>query len=197
MVDTCAGLNVGILSYHKSIAERYPTLVHQFGYIKDFEAVEEFNIGGINKNADGMKVVALISYKMPLRIGGCPVLWTVALAEEAAANTVLGIPFLRATRSALLLDEQGKDVLVVQKFGSTFPVEFHAPRADGTAPQADLRSQATFLVNPTAEVDRMRERLATDLSLASTEPKDLSSARAPVFHAATEFKTESLPQWAE
>ena len=34
MVDSCAGLNLGKLSYHQSIYNAHPNLVHQFAMIK-------------------------------------------------------------------------------------------------------------------------------------------------------------------
>ena len=47
LVDTGAGLNVGRLDYHMSIAKQHPELILQCGYLKDFEGVQPFGLGSV------------------------------------------------------------------------------------------------------------------------------------------------------
>ena len=49
--DTGAGLNLGNIEYHQSVAERHHHLVFKFLYLKDLEDVDPFNISGL----DGVK----------------------------------------------------------------------------------------------------------------------------------------------
>ena len=65
MVDSCAGLNLGKLSYHQSIYNACPNLMNQFAFIKDLDSVKPFDIGGILRDAPSLSITALITYKMP------------------------------------------------------------------------------------------------------------------------------------
>ena len=171
MVDSCAGLNLGKLSYHRSIYEARPDLVHQFAFIKDLDNVKAFDIGGISRDAPALSVTALITYKTPFRINGQQVLVSFALSDGSAANTIVGLPFLRATRCAMFMEENGQDSLVVQKLGQTFKIDYHPPLVGETAPSADSNVQASYGYVPTTETlqartEEVRQQLAQALCLA-------------------------------
>lgn len=191
MVDTCAGLNLGQLSYHESIYKSHPEIVSQFAYIKDLENVDHFGVGGVDRKAPGLAIEALITYKTPFRINGSPVLVTFALSDGAASNTILGLPFLRGTRSAVFLDNAGQDTLVVAKLGSTFPVEYHPPLVGQKAPQADKNSQASFDFGPIGDaLEAVRGAIAQSFQ---TVPQPMD-ADAPVdLDAETPVKEEDQP----
>ena len=44
--DTGAGLNLGNLEYHQSVAKCYPNLMSKFAYLKDLDDVDPLNISG-------------------------------------------------------------------------------------------------------------------------------------------------------
>ena len=44
LADTGSGLNLGNLECHQSVAERHPSLVLKFAYLKDLEDVYPLNI---------------------------------------------------------------------------------------------------------------------------------------------------------
>jgi hypothetical protein len=48
MVDSGAGLNLGRLQYHQSIAKRFPELVDQFVLLKD-SSMQEFGLGQVGE----------------------------------------------------------------------------------------------------------------------------------------------------
>jgi hypothetical protein len=194
MVDSCAGLNLGKLSCHKSIHDGHPDIVHQFAYIKDLDNVEEFDIGGVARESPGLKVTALITHRTPFRIKGAPALVTFALSDGAAANTIVGLPFLRATRTALFMEEDGQDTVVVQKLGTTFRVEHHPPLVGDKAPLADRHSQAAFQHAPTEEelereTDEIRQKLADMFVTTGIHEEQSSANTAPAPTAAPEMTT--------
>ena len=47
LVDPGAGLNLGNLDYHQSVAERHPNLVLKFLYLKDLDEVDTLNISRV------------------------------------------------------------------------------------------------------------------------------------------------------
>lgn len=52
MIDTGAGLNIGLLSYWQDFADKFPHLVKAFGPI-DFSRYEKVIVGSVNKAAEG------------------------------------------------------------------------------------------------------------------------------------------------
>ena len=48
LADTGAGLKLGIMDYHQSVAECHPTLVLKFAYLKDMDDVDPSNINGVD-----------------------------------------------------------------------------------------------------------------------------------------------------
>ena len=100
LVDTGAGLNLGNLEYHKSVAERHPKLVSQFAYLKDMEDMETFSISGVGggkegeEDRGGIDVTAVITYNTPFVVNGQQVTVSFALGEGVACNTIFSCPFL-------------------------------------------------------------------------------------------------------
>ena len=55
---------------------------------------------------------------------------------------------MRATKTSILLDPQGKDIIAMQKLGATYRVEYHPPMIATQAPQQPANSQSTFNYAP-------------------------------------------------
>ena len=93
-IDTGAGLNLGNLSYHKSIYEQFPDLVASFAYIKDQDGMKEFSVGGVDENDNQNRVTAIIMYHLPYPVNEQDVMLSFGLSKSVSTNTILGITFL-------------------------------------------------------------------------------------------------------
>ena len=49
LADIGAGLNLGNLDCHQSVADLNPNLVLNFAYLKDLDDVDTFNISGVDR----------------------------------------------------------------------------------------------------------------------------------------------------
>jgi hypothetical protein len=180
MVDSCAGLNLGRLQYHKSIYVTSPHLVDSFVYLKDVDYLDEFDIGGVDEFGKPTKVTAIITYKTPFRIAGQAVLLSFGLSESASTNTILGLPFLRATRSAIIMTGNDDEVLICQRLGNTFRIEYQVPLRANQAPisSQDTHSAFPYHVETASDVTDDLQRLLSSVTLASprnteeTSPED-------------------------
>jgi hypothetical protein len=177
MVDTCAGLNLGRLPYHLSIYKTCPHLVESFVYLKDVDYLDEFSIGGVDEHGNETKVTAVITYKTPFRMSGQAVSVSFGLSESASTNTIIGLPFLRATRSAMIMTGDDEEVLICQRLGTTFRVDYQVPHRSNQAPKMAQDTHASFpyfVDMPTAVTEEL-ERLVTSVSLGlpqTTEEND-------------------------
>lgn len=164
MVDTCAGLNLGRLQYHYSIFMTSPHLVESYILIKDVDYLEEFDIGGVDEHGNATRVTAVITYKTPFRISGQAVLLSFGLSESASTNTILGLPFLRATRSAMIMTGDDEEVLICQRLGTTFRVEYQVPLRGNQAPISSKDTHSAFpyhVDTPTGVTDELQRLLST------------------------------------
>ena len=57
---------------------------------------------------------------------------------------VLGIPFLRAVSSAIFLDAEGRDSMVLQQLGAAFRIDYRIPQCSDDVPTTDIHSQAVY-----------------------------------------------------
>jgi hypothetical protein len=165
MVDSCAGLSIGRLGYHRSIYERHPELVLKWTFLGESTNMDEFTIGGIDAKGEPTKVVAMVTYFTPFKVNGQSVSIHFALAEDVAANSILGLPFLRSSGSSILLDH---DTLIAQKFGSTFKIFYQVPVQAEIAPVSGIGSPAAFpaLVDTPSAITNHIERCGKQLSAA-------------------------------
>jgi hypothetical protein len=175
MVDTCAGLNLGRLPYHGSIYETSPHLVDSFIYLKDVDYLDEFDIGGADERGNPTRVTAVITYKTPFRVSGQQVLLSFGLSESASTNTILGIPFLRATQSAMIMTGSDDETLICQRIGATFRVDYQVPLRANKAPMSSRDTHAAYPYHAATpacvaeSLDNIQQLLAT-VALAS--PKE-------------------------
>ena len=76
----------------------------------------------MTEGAPPADVTAAISCHTPFKIDGQPVTVAFALADEAATNTVMGLPFLRGTECGVFFSNVTGEQLVISKFGQSLPV---------------------------------------------------------------------------
>jgi len=103
IIDTGAGLNLGRRQYHAEVYRLRPEIVEQYVEINNVSNMEMFGIGCIKGSNIGIKCTAVITYKLPYVHNGAPVRLTIALSNDAAANTILSSGFLKNTKCAILL----------------------------------------------------------------------------------------------
>ena len=145
MIDTGAGLNLGRLHYHENISKQHPDIVHKFQWIKDMQALEEFNIGGVDAKSTGeLAVKAVISYYTPYTVDGQTVTIAFGLAASAAANTIIGLPFLRSTKTTVYLDDETSSTVVLQLLGVSLPIAYHPPLMADMAPSSGTKEGAAY-----------------------------------------------------
>ena len=142
MIDTGAGLNIGLLSYWQDFADKFPHLVKAFGPI-DFSRYEKVIVGSVNKAAEGTVCTHFIELYTPLQENGQLVSLRIGLAENFAATLIIGLPFAVRARMALYLAEGYVFAQAVQR---TFPLKYMTPVCHQTVPlQEDGADVQTFL----------------------------------------------------
>jgi hypothetical protein len=142
MIDSGAGLNLGRLQYHQSIAERCPELVQQFAFLKD-SSMKEFGLGQVGEGP-GPRVTAVISYKTPFMVDGRKTSVSFGLSDSVTCNSILGFPFLKAADAIPMF---GSNALILQKLGKTLNMDYQRPPQADTAPQTSRDCQM-FTVTP-------------------------------------------------
>jgi hypothetical protein len=125
-VDTCAALNLGYYPYHKQIMEQNPEVVEEFREYSS-EGFETYRIGGVDKDGEGIKVVASITYKTPYTVLGTMASLTFALTNQTACTTLLGISAIYKMKMALTLY---KDSIRSELFDKNFAVTWEGPRVE-------------------------------------------------------------------
>ena len=154
LVDTGAGLSLGCRSYHHAIYVKYPHLVERF---EEFDMDETrgpnapFTIGGIHDQSSGPEITASITYKTPFNCDGERATLTLGLGDHVAANTILGLTFIKATKLTLLFD--GSDSAVSPLLGHAFKVEYCLPHKADSAPNLDPTIESVLMAMRCARVN--------------------------------------------
>jgi len=120
---------------------RRPEIVEQYEEIDNVSNMEKFGIGGIKGPDIGIQYTTVITYKLPYVHNGAPVRLTIALSDDAAANTILSSGFLKNTKCAILF---GQDVLVSDVLGEHFPIHCTTPACDDSPPEIGAGMPGTF-----------------------------------------------------
>jgi hypothetical protein len=136
MIDSGAGLNLGRLQYHQSIATKCPELVQQFTFLKD-SSMKEFGLGQVGEGP-GPRVVAVISYKTPFLVDGHKTSVSFGLSDSVTCNSILGFPFLKAADAIPMF---GSNALILQKLGKTLNLDYQTPPKADAAPQTSRDCQ--------------------------------------------------------
>jgi hypothetical protein len=128
--DTCAVLCVGWAGYHLAIAKQYPHLVKSLTWAK--EQYTPLTLSGVVSNDDGdaalsEKLVttlpAVIEYYMPYPSKqGHPTSFKVAIGDNVAVNTLIGMSMIRPAKFSLDLEDDVIDSGILDT--APFPVTY-------------------------------------------------------------------------
>ena len=128
--DSGAGLNVGRRTYHENIRKQYPALVAQYVDLEK-EDYDTPGIGGVDENAYGSAVTALVTYRTPFKFGGQPVELNFGLVEGLCARSIIGITTMQKAKMSYLVHAQ---VVTSEAFNFTFQVTMQKPSTDDVPP---------------------------------------------------------------
>mmetsp|Transcript_2606 Transcript_2606/g.3897 ORF Transcript_2606/g.3897 Transcript_2606/m.3897 type:complete len:345 (-) Transcript_2606:275-1309(-) len=124
-VDSCAGVSLGELNYHKAMVEHYPELVAIFKPVSHYTD-RNILIGGANKNGEQMAITHVISYKTPYTARGQPVRITLGLSEDAAATVLFSVGFLSTLKATWSFDPASPSIHF-PVINETLPVTYEKP----------------------------------------------------------------------
>jgi len=164
MIDTGAGLNLGRRQYQAKVFRLRPEIVEQYEEIDNVSNMEKFGIGGIKGSNIGIQCTAVITSKLPYVHNGAPVQLTIALSDDAAANTILSSGFLKNTKCAILF---GQDVLVSDVLGEHFPIHYTTPSCDDSPPEIGAGMPSTFFAEQLT--DDLHQQVAAMIAEADTK----------------------------
>jgi uncharacterized Zn finger protein (UPF0148 family) len=128
--DTCAVLCVGWAGYHLTIAKQYPHLIKSLVWAKD--QYTPLTLSGVVSNDEGdapqsEKLVttlpAIIEYYMPhASKQGHPTSFKVAIGDNVAVNTLIGMSMIRPAKFSLDLEDNLIDngILDTEPFPVTY-----------------------------------------------------------------------------
>lgn len=149
-LDSCAGVNIGHLEFHKAMAEIFPELVASFKAMEEY-GEKEVNIGGVEVSATNLKITHIIEYRTPFRYNGNACNLTFGLSEQAAATAILSINFLRKTKALWSYDDAEPNVHLTI-WNTTLQVQYEPPtRRETPTQQMRFRAETTAVYTATAE----------------------------------------------
>ena len=141
-LDSCAGVNIGHLEFHKAMAETFPELVASFKSMQEY-GEREVNIGGVEVSSTSLKFTHIIEYKTPFRYNGTACNLTFGLSEQAAATAIISINFLRKTKALWSYDDAEPNVHLTI-WNSTLRVYYEPPtRRPIPTPRDRFRAETT------------------------------------------------------
>lgn len=145
-VDTCAGLNMGRLQYHKTIYHDRPDLIHSF---EEFDKTHftSFGVGGVSQDGQGVIVEAVITYKLPYQVMGSRALLAIGLSSSLAATTIVGYPFIKKAKFTIVLHKMYAHSEV---FGDSYKIQDKSPCQNEHPPHQDPEMGATLIATPKA-----------------------------------------------
>jgi hypothetical protein len=126
LADTGGCCNMGWLSYHKEIAQRYPELVHEFLDLKE-KRYETISIGGLQ---GGVILTHMIKYLIPYTDRGGACVLTLGLTEDLPIDTLFGVNF--QTEAKMTIDLAGRKIWS-GVFQDTYTLEFKEPKRTNIA----------------------------------------------------------------
>ena len=155
MLDTGAGCNLGRKSYHLQVQQRCPDLVASVESADTNKEWTDIHIGSIEDKGSPIIISAVIVYRTPFVHDGHPIELRIGLAENAAINTIIGMPFLRAARAVLHFQgsQHSPDQLVCPRLGVTLPITMQTTVCTDepvSVETPDRRSLVTFSASPEA-----------------------------------------------
>lgn len=141
LLDTCAGLNSGLYSYHKNLAQLFPSCVESFIEFDDprtpFDPIRL--TGAVTDpddyaNAQSHGILrAVVSYFVPyIGTDGSTVSIRIALGDTVSVNTILGWPFIYGVQG--LIDSLSSTFVARHLDNLSFPITLREPAYDPTPP---------------------------------------------------------------
>jgi hypothetical protein len=151
-MDSCAGVNIGHLEFHKAMAEMFPELVASFKPMHEY-GERDVTIGGVEVSANNLKLTHIIEYKTPFRYNGVACNLTFGLSEQAAATAILSINFLRKTKALWSFDDAEPNVHLTI-WNTTMRLTYEPPtRRMAPSPQDRFREETTAVYTTTPTTD--------------------------------------------
>jgi hypothetical protein len=141
-LDSCAGVNIGHLEFHKAMAETFPELVASFKTMQEY-GENDVTIGGVEVSATSLKLTHIIEYRTPFRYNGTACNLTFGLSENAAATAIVSINFLRKTKALWSYDDAEPNVHLTI-WNTTLRIQYEPPtRRMPPTPQDRFRAETT------------------------------------------------------
>ena len=144
--DSCAGMNIGELAFHRRIHELYPELV--VNWVDLATAANPLSVGGVGKHSSGLIVSHVITYRLPYMKNGKETTLSIGLSKDAACTVLLGIGFFRKTRSIMSFSNPDKPVLIVNALNDAWAINMEKPSV--RPPPVDRLSTRAFFLSGTA-----------------------------------------------
>ncbi|KAI2508402.1 hypothetical protein MHU86_6076 [Fragilaria crotonensis] len=149
-VDSCAGVNIGHLEFHKAMADTFPELVASFKTMQDY-GEQDVTIGGVEVSATTLKLTHIIEYKTPFRYNGTACNLTFGLSASAAATAIVSINFLRKTKALWSYDDAEPNIHLTI-WQTTLGIQYEPPtRRKAPTPQDRFRAETTAVYTTTAK----------------------------------------------
>jgi hypothetical protein len=126
LADTGGCCNMGWLTYHREIAQRYPQLVHEFVDLKE-NRYETISIGGLQ---GGVVLTHMIKYLIPYTDRGGACILTLGLTDDLPLDTLFGVNF--QTEAKMQIDLAGRKIYS-GFFQDTYELEFKEPKRTNIA----------------------------------------------------------------
>lgn len=143
LADTGGCCNMGWLTYHREIAQRYPQLVHEFVDLKE-NRYETISIGGLQ---GGVVLTHMIKYLIPYTDRGGACILTLGLTDDLPLDTLFGVNF--QTEAKMQIDLAGRKIYS-GLFQDTYELEFKEPKRTNIAhifSQANQFPKALVTIN--------------------------------------------------
>ena len=142
-MDSCAGVNIGHLAFHRAMQNVFPELIASFKTMAEY-GEDTVTIGGVEASSAGnLQLTHIIEYRTPFRHRGEPCTIAFGLSEKAAATAILSINFLRKTKALWSYDDTAPNVHLTI-WNTTLRVQYEQPtRRNPPTPQARFRQEAT------------------------------------------------------
>jgi hypothetical protein len=166
-LDSCAGVNIGHLEFHKAMAEIFPELVASFKTMQEY-GERDVNIGGVEISSTALKITHIIEYKTPFRYNGTPCNLTFGLSEQAAATAIISINFLRKTKALWSYDDAEPNIHLTI-WNLTLRVSYEPPTRRPTPTPRDRFRAETTAVYTAGVRPQERNGWTTNVGLGNNE----------------------------
>lgn len=141
LTDTCAGVTLGYLPYHRKIYERFPQVVAKYTEFAPENYRDEY-IGGVNGGSPSVTITACIEYILEYMVTGTHSTLRIALSKDMATNTIFGLTFQKKAGFAINLTN---DTIHASRLGATFKIEYLTPPLEEEPPIQAVETGVSLL----------------------------------------------------